>query len=136
MTDEICDIIGSGRIEPGIDLETIEDWGMGEADDSLFQIESMSGEPDTVGLVDGQISVIPGRSYNLVVHRDGSGAGEEVPVQLSAVAKACKDHGVRFDADFKVVGEVESITRYVVINNEVSHLRPKLVWPDGLEEQL
>lgn len=128
-------ITGSGRISPAIEKGKVDYWNGKEVD---LVISDPKGEPDDVQVINGEITIVPGNSYNDVTVRwDEPYKAYEFEKVVHALAELCAADDVKFNADFLADGEESTdFSRAVVVDNVVTGMRPKLVWPDGQEVQL
>ena len=131
----VTTITGLGCIAPALEQALVDAWNAKEMD---LMISDPKGEPDDVQLVNGEITVVPGSSYNDVFVRwEGPYKAYGWDTTISALADLCENEGVKLNADFLMDGEESTdFARCVVQDNVVTAMRPKLVWPDGAEQQL
>lgn len=129
-------VTGEFIIEPAMDQGQIDSLGMGENDDAELLLENMGAE-DTVELINGTITVVPGKRRTRVSARYGEepykayGLGTEINTLVVAVRK----FGLKMNGAMYLNGEESpDLSRYRVTDNAgPMHEQPKFVWPNGDE---
>lgn len=128
---------GGWRIEPPLSDKACEYLQLREHDDGEFRA-SVHGTPDDVGLVNGEIKVIPGHQYMFIEPRmDEPYKAYDTGETLDKIAETIRKAGCTGLGSIYLFGEEHNDTsRYRLNQTTLVHERPKLVWPNGDEEQL
>jgi len=123
---------GRYRIEPELPDHVISNLGMHEDGDSHLACSS-GGTPDTVGLVNGQITVIPGDSWTEVESRhDEPYKAYDIQDHVKAMVEAAQQRGCTVNGALYLDGEdSRDFHRIRVENNAIHFETPELVWPNG-----
>lgn len=138
-------LTGSAEIKPPLAEKVINDLqnkhNSGDMPDLLldyFEVEE-GGTPDRVELVKGEITVIPGnRSMVVGIPGDLESANfsdfeEKCQILFDGVKKA----GSTIEGAFNIYGEDHGdISRVSFRNGAFFDERPKLLWPDGTQEDV
>jgi len=136
-------VSGSLRIEPGIPQRLLEGAGAlsdyGDHPDASSTLLATTVDDSTVGMVDGQITVI-GNDYTEVACRlDEEFKAYDFDSDVETFIKLVKVHSPSSTANgtLVVTGEGSGdIWRVRVEDNHVVTEHPKLVWPNGDEEEM
>lgn len=131
-------ITGEAQISPPLDEKVVKKLSDGEnLLVGYFKVEE-GGEPDRVEMVDGEITVIEGnRAQVLEFGHEESGNFYDFDEACLSLVKAVKKVGSEIHGAFMFLGEDNlSISRNRFDGDKMFSEAPKLVWPNGDEEQL
>jgi hypothetical protein len=125
-------VTGNYTIRPDLPPHVIDALDLGESGASELVAES-GGEPETLGLVDGQIAVIPGNSWTEITCRiDERYRAENLGETVEVLAKAAAKAGCVMNGSLYLDGDnSDDFSRIRVEDNQVLHEQPELVWPNG-----
>jgi hypothetical protein len=130
-------VSGSLTVTPKLSDKQLEKLGLEEnssTDDHSLFVGFTMGEEDTVGVVKGEITVIPGKSYTRIECRyDSSFKAYDLPEQFVDLANALTRAGHKIEGAFYLDGEDASdFSRLRVDEKGVPHHEePEWVWPNG-----
>lgn len=131
-------VTGEFRVTPRLDqdLSDFRSYFSEDYENELFA-ENM-GEEETVGLVNGEITVIPGDGYTSVQPRfNEPHKAYELESDVQEFLRRVKAHGNTVNGVFKCYGEEDGdIARIRIEDNAYHSERPTLRWPNGDEEPL
>lgn len=136
-------ITGSAEVKPPLDDKTLAKI---QADNNMhedllldyFTVED-AGDPDTVALVNGEITVIPGTKTSMI----GLGIEERMnhsdfEEMCAVLAKAVHRAGSVIEGSFTIYGEDDPDISRVRFDGKGGTIdeRPKLLWPNGDQEAI
>lgn len=125
-------VTGSLTVTPKLSERQIADLRLDE-DDGDELVAQSGGEDDTVGVVDGELTVIPGKSFTLITCRyeepfRAGGLSETFVEAFTKIVKAGhKVEGALYGAG----EEFPDAWRLRVDNGKPVHETPEFLWPDG-----
>lgn len=94
-----------------------------------------AGEDDTVGLVKGEISVIPGDSWTSVVFAALEPTrldAQQLLIELQEVANRAKREGCTIEGALYCNGEESpDLSRFIISDFKAIEEHPTFVWPNG-----
>ena len=128
-------VTGSIKIQPRLPDALISKLGLDPTDeDSESDLEAVQGgEDDTVELINGQITVVPGNSWTVLRCRfEEPYKAYTTQENLDRVAKEVAKQGCTASGALYMDGEESTdLTRVRIENGKAVHEQPSLVWPNG-----
>ena len=127
-------VVGKLIIKPAIPESELQANGLDDAADSESDLACQNvGDPDTVGLVDGEITVIQGNSWTEAKwrweERTNASALQEAVQTLADLAKI---HGCTVEGALYASGDDHpDLSRLRVENYKVIEEAPEYLWPNG-----
>lgn len=129
-------VTGWLRVTPKFTEDQIADLGLGVDDtDGIELVGNNVGEDDTVGVVDGEITVIPGLSWTHIECRlEEPYKAYHIGDSIDSIVAHAKGTEREVEGALYVQGENSlDLSRYRVENGKVVHEEPTLTWPNGDE---
>jgi len=124
---------GSLKVEPRLTDKEIEKFDLdGDINDRLL-VGHQRGEDDTVGVVDGQITVIPGKSYTEITCAwDEPFKAYDLPEVFATTVQKILKAGHTITGALYLEGEESGdFSRLRVDDDKAVHEHPVFLWPNG-----
>lgn len=125
-------------VEPALSEALIKRLGLGRNGDVYDFVAIQDGTDDDVQLINGEITVVPGTKHTRIEPRfDEPFKAYESAEQLDKIMLAAKKAGHDANGAMYFDGEETRDFARIRVEHCVTHgERPKLVWPNGDEQQL
>jgi hypothetical protein len=131
-------VTGSMRVEPRLSDADLKALDLDDDSDKYTTFIGRSGgEDDTVGVVNGQIAVIPGKSYTLIeIRHDDAFKAYDFEAEVADLVATVTKRGHKIEGSLYVAGEEnDDRWRMRIINDQKGtravQEQPEWVWPNG-----
>lgn len=127
-------VTGELRVRPKLSDKDIEALDAGpDGDSNLFA--TSAGDDDTVELVNGEITVVPGKSWTVVRPRsEEPHKAYDLPSEVQKLAEVATKRGCKVTGALYLDGEDSNdLSRIRVDGAKAVQEEPKFVWPNGDE---